>query len=154
MRVNSTWEFLHPRCAVERADDLEEVDAMLAADETEIAKEELLWLVGGCSDFMRAHRSLGELAMAEEDFALARGHFGHAYRVGVRAIQSAGNPQPIPYTCASNCDFFECGKGLVHSLMQLGKKKMAAEVAAQLVRCDPSDPLGVARMIDSRATGD
>ncbi len=116
---------------------------MLAAGETEIAKDELVWLLDECHDFFDAHRLLGEIALADEDFALARGHFGAAYRAGQRAIQKAGNPRPVPYSLAANQAFHESGKGLVWCLTKLGKAELAAEVVEYLLSCDPTDPLGV-----------
>ena len=38
---NDVWEFLHPRCALDRAEDIEEVETMFEAGEGEIAKDEL-----------------------------------------------------------------------------------------------------------------
>ena len=144
----NAWELLHPRCALERAEDMEEVEAMLAADEVEIAADELRWLLSGCPDLIRAHRLLGELALAENDVSLARGHFGRAYFVVERALRKAGNPSPLPYARPANQDFFEAGKGLVHCLMKLDKKQMAGEVVETLLHCDPSDPLGVAALLN------
>lgn len=116
---------------------------MLEAGEVEIAKDELRWLLSGCPDFIDAHRLLAEIALSEGDVPLARGHFGHAFRVAAGALAKAGNPRPLPYSRAANQAFFECGKGLVHCLLELGKKKMAAEVIDRLVQCDATDPLGV-----------
>jgi hypothetical protein len=139
----NAWELLHPRCALERREDMEEVEAMLEAGEVEIAKDELRWLLSGCPDFIDAHRLLGEIALSEGDVPLARGHFGHAFRVAVRALTKTGNPQPLPYSRAANQAFYECGKGLVHCLLKLAKKKMAAEIIDRLLQCDATDPLGV-----------
>src|SRR5262245_42144351 len=76
------WELVHPRCALARADDMDDVRQMVEHGETEIAVDELRWLLNGCSDFIDAHRLLGELALGAEDFPLARGHFGYAFRLG------------------------------------------------------------------------
>ncbi|MFM7243953.1 MAG: hypothetical protein ACKO40_07220, partial [Planctomycetaceae bacterium] len=53
------WEFVHPRCSRTRKDDIEEVEAMVEAGETEIAHEELVWLLSECPDFLEAHVQLG-----------------------------------------------------------------------------------------------
>jgi hypothetical protein len=137
------WEFVHPRCALDRADDLEEVRKMIEAEETEIATDELRWLLGGCSDFIDAHKALGELALLENDIPLARGHFGYAFQIGKKAIDAARCRGPLPYRLETNTAFHEAGKGLAYCLKQLGKPRMLADVVEILLRCDPTDPLGV-----------
>jgi hypothetical protein len=137
------WELVHPRCARVRAEDMEEVEAMLAAGETEVARDELRWLLQGCSDFIAAHRLLGELAMEENDLPLARAHFGYAYQIGLRALPARGLPGPLPYDLPANRAFLESAKGLAWCLRQLGEGKLAQLVAENLLRWDPSDPLGV-----------
>ena len=120
---------------------------MIAAGEVDIAVEELRWLLSGCSDFIHAHRTLGELALEQNDLPLARGHFGHAYRAGAAAIRKAGNVRPVPYRREANQQFFECGKGLIYCLNKLGKRHMAVEVGEQLLKYDPNDPLNVRGLI-------
>ncbi|MCE9548378.1 MAG: hypothetical protein K8T25_23130 [Planctomycetia bacterium] len=139
----SAWRLLHPRCALERVEDLEEVRAMLEGGEAEIATEELRWLLGGCPDMIAAHRILGDVSLEAGDVALARGHYGHAYRVGLAALKAGSNPAPLPYSIEANQDFLACARGLVTCLRQLGKHEMEAEVAEVLLRCDPADPLQV-----------
>jgi len=138
---------VHPRCARERAEDIEEVQEMIDGGEAEIAVEELRWLLGGCHDFLEAHMLLGAIALSEsEDLGLARGHFGYAYQLGLTAVRRAGMPSPLPYVRPANQAFFEAGKGLAHSLQGLGKTKMAREVLQTLLKLDPSDPLGLHEM--------
>jgi hypothetical protein len=146
-RTDGTWELLHPRCAVERHEDLQQAEAMIAAGEHEIARDELRWLLEGCSDIIAAHELLGELALQEEDFALARGHFGYAYQLGMKAIRGAGLPSPIPFEHAANQAFFAAGKGLVYCLLKLEKRELAGEVVEFLERCDPRDPLNLRGML-------
>jgi hypothetical protein len=141
------WELVQPRGAQERADDIAEVEAMLAVGETEIARDELQWLLEDCHDFLDAHRLLGEIALVDEDLSLARGHFGYAFRLGQRAIQRAGEPRPVPNSLPANRAFHESGKGLVFCLVRLDKRDVAAEVVEFLLRCDPSDPLKVRQLI-------
>ena len=86
---------------------------------------------------------LGELAMAENDLALARGHFGQAYRAGEQAMRRAGSPGPLPHRLPANQEFHSAAKGLVACLLTAGKVEMAQDVVAQLMRLDPTDPLGV-----------
>lgn len=138
------WELLHPKCAVERLDDMQEVQAMFEAGEFEVARDELRWLLGGCSDFIDAHRLLGEIALVDGDLPLARGHFGNAYQLAVQAIDRAGaSPRQFPYRLASNRSFLESAKGLIHCLKQLDRDELAREIVKRALHCDPSDPLGL-----------
>jgi hypothetical protein len=141
------WELVHPRCARDRADDIEEVQAMIAGGEIEIARDEVRWLLQGCHDFIEAHKLLGELAYAEHDVPLARGHFGYAFRIGQQAVAAAGNSRPVPYRLPGNQAFHESGKALALCLIQLDKRDLAAEVLTDLISYDPTDPLGVRGMI-------
>lgn len=117
---------------------------MVAAGEIDIAIDELRYLLSGCHDFIDAHRMLGELALADDDLSLARGHFGIAYQLGVKAL--GGVRGTLPYRLPANESFHESGKGLVWCLAQLGKRGLAAEVAANLLRLDPADPLAIRRL--------
>jgi hypothetical protein len=146
-RSDGTWELLHPRCALDRADDLREVEAMIAAGEQEIARDELRWLLDGCSDNIAAHLLLGQLAMQTDDLPLARGHFGYAYQIGAKAIRGAGSPAPFHVEQVANQAFFAAGKGLVYCLAKLDKRAMAAEVVEFLVHCNPQDPLDLREII-------
>jgi len=89
------------------------------------------------------------LALAEENIPLARGHFGYAYQLGMKAILAAGSPQPFSLDWAANQAFFSAGKGLVHCLLKLDKRDVAAEVVAFLLRCAPSDPLHLRVLLDA-----
>ena len=126
---------------LERALDLDEVRGMLDAGESQIAIDELRWLLDDCHEFLAAHRLLGELALAEEDLKLARGHFGIAFQLGVQAAKDAKGT--LPYAREANRDFLESGKGLAWCLKQAGKAEMARDVVEQMLRFDPSDPLNV-----------
>lgn len=140
------WEFVHPRCARRRREDIAEVEAMIEAGETEIAREELVWLLSECPDFLEAHLQLGLLALEEDDPKLARGHFGRAVELGFRALEAAGNPRPLPYALPGNRPFFESAKGLVHALLESGRKGMALDTAKKVAALDPVDPLGLLRL--------
>jgi len=142
-----SWELVHPRCARDRQEDLEEVRKMLDAGEIDVAVDECRWLLSGCSDCLEAHRILGEIAMGENDLPLARGHFGYAFRLGAQALERAGNPAPLPYRLSANRSFLESAKGLAWCLRELDKSQMAREVLDVVLRCDPSDPLGVKSLL-------
>jgi hypothetical protein len=140
---DAVWELVHPRCARDRQEDFEEVRKMLDAGEVDVAVDECRWLLNGCSDCLEAHRLLGEIAMSENDLPLARGHFGYAYRLGLQALEQAHTKGPLPYRVEANRSFLESAKGLAWCLQQLDKAEMSAEVVEVMLRCDPSDPLGV-----------
>jgi hypothetical protein len=146
------WELVHPRCAKARAEDLEEVEQMIEAGENEIARDELLWLLQDCHDFIAGHLKLGELALIENDLKLARGHFGYGYQIALKAIDASGRGNKFPYSQAANRGFHEAGKGLVHCLMQLGKRGTARDVVTRLLELDPSDPLRVRDTLEGKTT--
>jgi tetratricopeptide (TPR) repeat protein len=143
------WEFIHPRCATKRQDDIEEVEKMIAAGETEIALDELRWLLSECRDFLAAHKLLGDLALAAGDFRLARGHYGYAYQLGIAAIDRAGTIDALPSDLAANQVFFAAGQGLVDCLTKLGKRRLAQEVAARLLKLDQRDLLKIKQIVRS-----
>jgi hypothetical protein len=148
LKGQQDWELIHPRCARDREEDLEEVRKMLEAGEVDVAVDECRWLLGGCSDCLEAHRILGEIALAEHDLPLARGHFGYAYRLGVKALAEAHSHGPLPYRLPANRSFLESAKALAWCLKQLGKGEMAGEVVKIALQCDPSDPLGLKSVTD------
>lgn len=145
---SGAWILRHPRCARDRAEDMEEVRLMIDAGELEVAQDELRWLLSGCSDSMDAHLLMGELALAgDTDYQLARGHYGYAYQLGLRAWRRAGEPSPVPYAQLANRPFFEAGRALAWCLEKLGKATMADEVVAVMLRLDPADPLECRQML-------
>jgi len=138
------WELIHPRCARQRKEDMEEVRLMIEAGEWDVARDELVWLLSECRDFIDAHKVLGDVALAGRDLPLARGHYGFAFRLGQAAIEeSAGRATRLPYRLPANRSFLEAGERLVHCLELLGKPPMARDVARQILQLDPTDPLGL-----------
>jgi hypothetical protein len=150
--VDGAWELAHPRCARVRAEDLEEVEQMIEAGELEIARDELLWLLQDCHDFIAAHCKLGELAIEAGDLKLARGHFGYGYQIGLKAIDASGPANQFSYSRGANQSFHESGKGLVYCLVQLGKRGVARDVAQRLLVLDPSDPLNIRDVLAGKTT--
>jgi hypothetical protein len=146
---DGSLEFVCPRCAAEREDDVRAAQEMFAKGETDVARDELRWLLQGCSDNMTIHLLLGEIAAAENDYVLARGHFGYAYQIGQRAIRRSGLRGILPVDVPANRSFFTATKGLVHSLVKLDKRKLAEEVVEFLLECDPRDPLRVREVLAS-----
>jgi hypothetical protein len=78
---------------------------------------------------------------------LAGGNFVYAYGLGSGALERAAARGPLPYRLEANRSFFESAKGLAWCLKQLGKAEMAAEVAARILACDPSDPLRIQQIV-------
>jgi hypothetical protein len=151
---SGAWVLVHPPCARELAEDLEEVREIIAAGEFEVALDELRWLAGTCSDAMEVHQRLGELAVEMgNDLQLARGHFGYAYQLGYRAWVAAGRPAPLPSSQPANVPLHESARGLAWCLEKLGKSSMTDEVVATMMAWDASDPLEVRRLIDDLRTG-
>ena len=102
---------VHPRWRGETAEDLEEVRMMIDAGETEIAFDELRWLLSDCAENIGAHVLLGELAAEKGDFPLARGHYGAGYQLGLQTLRRAKFPKPLLYSQPANQTFFEAGAG-------------------------------------------
>jgi hypothetical protein len=86
---------------------------------------------------------LGLIALEDEDPTLARGHFGRAYELVLRAITDAGVTGQVPYTLEGNRVFFEAAKGLAHTLMATGRREMAGAVLRRTTELDPADTLGI-----------
>jgi len=144
--AGGAWEIVQPRCARKRREDIEEVEAMVEAGETEIAHDELVWLLSECPDFLDAHVQLGLIALEDGDPKLARGHFGRAFELVLRALDAAGGPAPLPYELDGNKPFFQAAKGLVHCLVELGRPKSAREACDRIAPLDPTDPLAIQRV--------
>jgi hypothetical protein len=142
-----SWELVHPRCARDRAEDLEEVRKMLDAGEIDVAIDECRWLLEGCTECLDAHRLLGEVALEMNDLPLARAHFGYAFRLGTQALAREKTRGPLPYRINANQGFIESAKGLVWCLKRMKKPEMASEVVETALACDPSDPLGLAQLL-------
>lgn len=143
----AAWEIVQARCARRRREDIEEVEAMIAAGEHEIAREELVWLLSECPDFLEAHVHLGMIALEEGDPKLARGHFGRAYELCLRTLEAAGNPRSLPHALPGNRPFYEAAKGLVHCLLETGRRTMAADACKRIAPLDPTDPLGIQSLL-------
>jgi hypothetical protein len=138
------WELVYPASVLRRQEDMEEVRAMLAAGEIDVAVDELRWLLSGCRALLEAQKLLGEVALADNDLPLARAHLGYAYEMGLAAIQGEKDfTGPLAYALAANRPFLEAGKGLAWCLQQQGDARSAASIIRQLLELDASDPLGL-----------
>jgi len=132
------YAFQPPVCAVDRQEDLDEVRQMIVGGEPEIARDELLYLVSDCRAFLEAHNLLGELALEENDLAVARGHFGFAYEIGLDSLPR-GFRGILPASADYNQPFFLAGRGLARCLIARGKRAEGREVLRQLSRFDPRE---------------
>ena len=150
------WELVHPPCVRERQEDLAEVQQILEAGETDIARDELLWLLEDCRDCLAAHVLLGELAEQAGDWKLARGHYGYAYQLGESAIDAASVdgrlPGELPADLPANRDFYLAAEGLVTSLLALQETPRAQAIAARVLAWDPRDPAQLASVALGRTT--
>ncbi len=126
---------------------------MIEAGETDIALDELRWLLSGCAEFIAAHALLGEIALGMGDWPLARGHYGAGYQLGLQTLRRAKMPKPLLYSQPANQPFFEAGRGLIACLEKLDKRQMAEEVVSTLIQFDPSDPLRLRAMLDELRSG-
>ena len=154
IRGGAGWMLVHPRAVRDRSEDLEEVEAMIAAGEFDIAIDELRWLLGSCSEIISAHFLLGKLAVeADQDLPLARAHFGFGYQLGLQALRREKMPRPLLVLHPANQPFYDAGRGLAWCLHALDKFPMALEVIRQLLACDPSDPLRLQGWIDEMELG-
>jgi tetratricopeptide (TPR) repeat protein len=132
---------------LERAEDLEEVQAMIDEGEGDCAVDELRWLLEECRDFIEAHYLLGEIALENRDFRLARGHFGYAFELGRSALPEGDFSGVTAYSLPANQPFFHAAKGLAACLHELQKRKTAVAILREIVRLDPSDPLGCEQLL-------
>lgn len=132
------YALLKPVCAFEREEDLDEVRSMIAGGEPEIARDELLYLVADCRAFLEAHNILGELALEDEDIALARGHYGFAYELGLESIGSDFRGL-LPADREYNREFFLAGRGLARCLIARGERNEGKGVLERLAVLDPRE---------------
>jgi hypothetical protein len=152
-RSGQGWTLVHPPCVRETADDLEEVREMIAAGESEIAIDELRWLLETCTEHIEAHYLLGKLAVeASGDIPLGRGHFGYGYQLGAKALERAGFPTGVQALHPANRPFFDAGRGLAWCLAEMNKRDLALEVVENLIRLDAADPLGLGAWLDELKT--
>ncbi|MBN1590431.1 MAG: tetratricopeptide repeat protein [Pirellulales bacterium] len=149
VRSSDVFELVYPRSVVQRTDDMKEVRKMLAAGEIDVAEDELRWLVGGCEALLEGHRMLGDIALGERQWDLARVHFGYAYQLGLDAAKRAKPRGTLPHGRPANRDLHASGRGLAEALCQLGQLDLAKQVVKQLLAWDPSDPLEVKGLVEN-----
>lgn len=119
---------------------------MLELGEIEAAEDELRWLLQDCHALLDAHRLLGQLALESARWELARAHLGYAYELVLGALGKHFEGT-LPYAQPANRPFHEAGHDLVQCLLLCGERSLAKEVADQLRRLDPTDPLRTAELL-------
>lgn len=132
------YAFQAPECALDRDLDLAEVLEIRANGEFEIARDELLYLVADCRGFLEAYIQLAELALEDEDIALAKGHFAFAYENGLDILPLNFRGQ-LPCQEGYNPHFYAAGRGLARCLISRKEPQQAREVLQQLLKFDPSE---------------
>lgn len=133
------YAFFAPNAALERVEDIDEVHNMIAGDEGEIARDELLYLVSDCRQFLEAHNLLAELAVEEGDLKVARGHFAFAYELGLELLPENFRGR-LPATKEYNPEFFRAGRGAARCLIALGSRAEGLEILKRLAELDPQEP--------------
>jgi hypothetical protein len=142
-RVRSTdsFELIYPRSVLMRAEDMEEVHAMLKAEEIDVAEDELRWLVGGCEALLEGHKLLGDIAAGDENWELARVHYGYAYQLGLDAVKQGRLRGTLPFARPNNRPLHEAGQGLAKTLLAMDEPSLTQKVIKQLLAWDPSNPM-------------
>ena len=124
---------------------------MIEAGETEIAQDELRYLLAGCPDFIEAHALCGELAAS--DLELARGHFGYAFGLGEKALAAARCDGPLPGAQRANAPWYDAALGLAWCFEKLGRAGEADRIARTACRFDATDPAGICATLDELRSG-
>lgn len=124
------FELVHPSCVRETELDYEEGMEIWKAGDPEGARDALRYALAACRDNLWIHVALGRIALEEfRDPALARGHFGYAVDLGLRAIPP-GLQGVVARDRPANRPFYEAIDGMVGTLEALGKQGDAAELRA------------------------
>lgn len=128
------YELVHPRCVLQRRSDYEEGLTLWKEGDPEGARDALRFALEGCGDNLWVHVALGRIALEwDEDFSLARGHFGYAFELVERALPRSFTGR-LPRKIPGNAPFFEAAEGLAACYEGLGKKGEAMRIRTQLDR--------------------
>ena len=128
------FELVHPRGVEEVELDVDEGLELWKAGDPESARDALRYALSACHDNLRAHVALGRIALEDfRDPALARGHFGYAVELGLRALPP-GFSGRLPRDRPSNRSFFDALEGLIACFEATGRKGEVTSLRAQIDR--------------------
>lgn len=128
--AGNDFELLHPHCVEELFPDYEEGVEIWKAGEPEEARDALRFALQGCGDNLWVHVALGRIALeANNDPALARGHFGYAFELAIKAIP-ADFPGRLPKNRHANQPFYDAIDGLITCHTALGNMAEADDLRA------------------------
>lgn len=110
---DNRYELIHPECIDERHDDYLEAMEAWKLGELEDAREILRFALDGCGDNLWIHVALGRMALESDgDVNLARGHFGYALDLGMRAVRTKA-PVILPRDLPANEPIYDAIEGLI-----------------------------------------
>jgi hypothetical protein len=128
------FELVHPQGIKEVELDFEEGLELWKAGDPESARDALRYALSACHDNLWAHVALGRIALEEfRDPTLARGHFGYAVELGLRAVPP-GFSGRLPRDRPNNRPFFDALEGLVECLHALGRQADVSSLRTQIDR--------------------
>lgn len=126
------YELIHPKCVEEMEPDYEEGMEIWKAGEPEEARDALRFALQGCGDNLWVHVALGRIALeASRDPTLARGHFGYAFELGMKAIPADFDGR-LPPNRPANRPFFDAIEGLITCVTTLGDAAEAGRLRGLL----------------------
>lgn len=128
------FELVHPRCVLQRRPDYEEGISLWQSGDPEGARDALRYALEGCGNNLWVHVALGRIALEwDEDFSLARGHFGYAFELVERALPRSFQGR-LSRKIPGNKPFYEAAEGLAACYEGLGKKGEAMRIRSQAER--------------------
>jgi hypothetical protein len=121
---------VHPRKVEEVREDYEEGLELWKEGDPESARDALRYALSAVHENLWVHAALGRIALLDfRDPALARGHFGYAFELALRALPRDFVGRLAPETPA-NRPFYEAIDGLVECLSALGREQDVAPLRA------------------------
>ncbi len=108
--------------------DYEEGLEMWRTGEPEEARDALRYALQGCGDNLWVHVALGRLALEyDKDPNLARGHFGYAFELAMKAIPPDFRGR-LPRQRPANLPLYDALDGLITCHEALGQTREVADL--------------------------
>jgi tetratricopeptide (TPR) repeat protein len=124
----SDYELVHPRCVLQRRADYEDGMELLKAGDPEGARDAFRFALEGCGDNLWIHVALGKIALEmDQDYNLARGHFGYAFELVERALPKSIAVR-LPKRIPGNSPFFDAAEGLASCYEGMNRRDEANRV--------------------------